>query len=82
MRGESVGALTKRYRLDRSMTQMEVAQWIGLTSPQMISKVERGICFVHINFGRKLCDALRIPRAEMAQALQHEIKLRFFGEMG
>ena len=76
-----VGMLVKRYRLDRGMTQMDAAQWLGLTSPQMISKVERGVCFVHISFGRKLCDALRIPRPEMARALQLEIKLRFNGEM-
>lgn len=43
-----LGKLLKEARLNAGYTQSEVANIIGLTSPQFISNIERGTCVIPV----------------------------------
>jgi len=41
---QNLGAYLKKKRLEAGLTQLEVADDLGYSSPQFISNIERGLC--------------------------------------
>lgn len=53
----SVGENIKRIRLERKMTQEQLAEIIGVTRP-MITQIERGTKSATMELGKEIADAL------------------------
>ena len=53
----SVGENIKRIRLERKMTQEQLAEIIGVTRP-MITQIERGTKSARMELGKEIADAL------------------------
>ena len=53
----SIGENIKRIRLERGLTQKQLAEIVGVTSP-MITQIERGTRHATMELGKEIADAL------------------------
>lgn len=59
----------KEKRVKVSLTQMEVAEILGYSSPQFISNWERGLSSPPINTLKRLCSLYKVGQEEMFDKL-------------
>ena len=69
----AIGKLVRRHRIDRNMTQLELARRIGLGASQMIYAIENGLARIPREKVARLCEAINIdPKRMMDLLLQEE----------
>lgn len=71
------GRVLKEERLKKDITQSELAEKIGLTSPQYISNVERGLCPISPTLLRKACKVLQIRPEALIDACIDDYRSKF-----
>lgn len=59
-----VGEFLKQKRVDSDLTQSQVAEALGYTSPQFISNWERGLCSPPLDQLDKICNMYEIDKEE------------------
>lgn len=64
-----LGRYLKNARVSQNLTQMDVAERIGLTSPQFISNWERGLCSVSVSTIKKLIRIYKLDKKEVISLL-------------
>jgi len=70
--GGQMNAMLKRHRLNKGMTQKELAKRLGYTSPQFVSNWERDLCRPPLDVAAKLCRLLDIDRGLYKKELLKE----------
>jgi transcriptional regulator with XRE-family HTH domain len=73
-----MGKYLQEKRVDRDLSQGEVASKLGYSSPQFISNIERGLCAPPLRKLRKLIDLYNLNGEEVMQLIlsQQELHLR------
>lgn len=66
------GEYLKQKRLNLNYTQSDLSQFLGYSSPQMVSKWERGLCGPKFADLVKLIPVLKIDEAELMEWLLKE----------
>jgi transcriptional regulator with XRE-family HTH domain len=61
------GKMFKQIRKDKGLTQLEVSNILGWTSKQMVSNVERGLCFFSPEALSKLGKIAGFPIKDLAE---------------
>lgn len=69
-----LAAFLKKKRIDAGLTQSEVANSLGYTSPQFISNWERGLANPPVFILRNLTKLYKVPADEMFSKLMEEIE--------
>jgi transcriptional regulator with XRE-family HTH domain len=68
---KSVGETIKKYRLNVNMSQMELAEKIGI-SYQQLQKYEKGINNISINRLKQISEVLKIPISSLLEVQEPE----------
>lgn len=55
---KSIGTFLKSRRIERGLTQAELAKALGYSSPQFVSNWERGLCLPPLNIAPILVEIL------------------------
>jgi transcriptional regulator with XRE-family HTH domain len=71
---ERLGSMLKDKRISKGMTQMELAQELGYTSPQFVSNWERGMCSPAFDTLPTIAKLLVIPKKDIIQIIVEETK--------
>ena len=73
-----VGKFLKDQRLRANLTQSQVAQELGYTSPQFISNIERGLCSAPMKYLKGFLKLYKLSLDELLSVIlkQEEINLR------
>lgn len=66
---KELGTYLKEKRLKANLSQAQVSQELGYTSPQFVSNFERGLCSPPLPKLRILIDLYRIPLKEITELL-------------
>lgn len=66
------GHFLKQKRVDAGFTQTDLSKFLGYTSPQMVSKWERGLCGPKFNDLVKLVKLLKVDENELMDWLMKE----------
>jgi transcriptional regulator with XRE-family HTH domain len=72
---ERLGRLLKDARINKAMTQMDLAEMLGYTSPQFVSNWERGLCSPAFEALPTLARVLSIPKREIIEIILEETKV-------
>lgn len=76
-----VAKLIKESREAKGLSQKDVSERLGFTSPQMISNIERGLCGFPVSRGRKLCRLLDIDfERDLLEATFADTKARIIAQ--
>lgn len=65
----SLGDLVHQYRVDRGMTQIDLAKALGYTSKGMVSRIESGKVAIMVDTMSKLIEVLQISADDLNQAV-------------
>lgn len=68
-----MGILIKNARLLKNLSQGHLAKKLGLTSPQFISNMERGLCGCPVPMAKKLIKLLNIEEKVLKKAIVDDI---------
>lgn len=60
----SIGGNLKRLRIDRGLSQKELANKVNVTQP-MIAQIERGTKAMTMELGKEISEVLKIPIDEL-----------------
>lgn len=60
----SIGANLKRLRMDKNMSQAELAESVNVTQ-SMIAQIERGTKALTMELGREISEVLEVPINEL-----------------
>jgi transcriptional regulator with XRE-family HTH domain len=73
-----IGSFLKQHRVKAGLTQSDVAQKLGYTSPQFISNIERGLCSAPVKHLKDFAKMYNLDTEELIQLLltEHESILR------
>lgn len=73
-----IGQFLKTHRVKSGLTQSDVAQRLGYTSPQFISNIERGLCSAPVKHLKDFAKMYNLDSEELIQLLltEHETMLR------
>jgi len=73
-----IGKFLKQHRVKVGLTQSDVAQRLGYTSPQFISNIERGLCSAPIKHLKDFASMYNLDSEELIGLLlsEHESLLR------
>jgi transcriptional regulator with XRE-family HTH domain len=73
-----IGTFLKQHRVKAGLTQSDVAQKLGYTSPQFISNIERGLCSAPVKHLKDFAKMYNVNTEELIQLLltEHESVLR------
>lgn len=66
---ERLGKFLQKKRMEKGLSQGEVAKKLGYTSPQFISNIERGLCSPALSSAKKMAKLYDIYPANMQAAL-------------
>lgn len=66
------GEYLKQKRIDAKLTQADVSNYLGYTSPQMVSKWERGICGPRFTDLIKLTLIFKLDECELMERMLQE----------
>ncbi len=69
---ESLGSFLKEARVNKSLSQWDVAKKIGYSSPQFISNLERGISSPPLKLLKVLVDLYDVSPKELVQVIAEE----------
>jgi transcriptional regulator with XRE-family HTH domain len=78
---KNLGETLKRYRLASKMSQMMLAEKIGI-SYQQLQKYEKGINSISIYRLQQICEALKIPLSRFLTAPEPEKIAEYIDEYG
>ena len=78
---KNIGQTIKRYRLAAHMSQMALAEKIGI-SYQQLQKYEKGINNISLHRLRQICESLRIPLSAFLEGCESEEIAEDVGEYG
>lgn len=68
----SLGSYLKEKRIEADLTQSEVAQKLGYSTPQFISNFERGLCSPPLKNLKVLVKLYKIPVDEVMVLIMNE----------
>lgn len=73
-----IGQFLKQHRVKAGLTQSDVAQRLGYTSPQFISNIERGLCSAPVKHLKDFAKMYNLDSEELIGLLltEHETMLR------
>lgn len=73
-----IGQFLKQHRVKVGLTQSDVAQKLGYTSPQFISNIERGLCSAPVKHLKDFAKMYNLDTEELIRLLlaEHESQLR------
>lgn len=73
-----IGQFLKQHRVKAGLTQSDVAQRLGYTSPQFISNIERGLCSAPVKHLKDFAKMYHLDNEELIGLLlnEHELMLR------
>ncbi len=73
-----IGQFLKQHRVKAGLTQSDVAQRLGYTSPQFISNIERGLCSAPVKHLKDFAKMYHLDSEELIGLLlsEHETLLR------
>lgn len=73
-----IGSFLKHHRVKVGLTQSDVAEKLGYTSPQFISNIERGLCSAPVKHLKDLATMYSLNTEELIELLlsEHENLLR------
>ena len=69
-----LGIVLKKKRVEKGLTQMELAEHLGYTSPQFVSNWERGMCSPAFNALPTLAKVLSVGKKEMIDLILDETR--------
>lgn len=69
---KELGSFLKNKRVQLGLTQSEVAQKLGYSSPQFISNVERGLCAPPLKSLKKITELLQIDPKDLMSLILSE----------
>ena len=72
MNHKLVGSYLKNVRMDKGLTQSDVAVKLGYTSPQFISNIERGISKVPLKTLRHFIDLYQLNPEHLIETILEE----------
>jgi len=78
---KNIGQTIKRYRLAAHMSQMALAEKIGI-SYQQLQKYEKGINNISLHRLRQICESLKIPLSAFLEGCESEEIAEDVGEYG
>ncbi len=64
---EELGTYLKEKRINANLTQGQIAETLGLESPQFISNIERGKCAVPAHLMKQLIKEYNINKVEFLE---------------
>jgi transcriptional regulator with XRE-family HTH domain len=62
---KEIGSFLKNKRVQKQLTQGQVAKLMGYSSPQFISNIERGVCSPPLKSLKKIASIYEIPEEEL-----------------
>lgn len=73
-----ISQLLKEARLKADLSQKDVSDQLGYTSPQFVSNWERGVSRPPLEICKELCKILQLPKSVLFKALKetYEEELR------
>lgn len=71
---KDLGEYLRQRRMSVGLSQSEVSEALGYSSPQFVSNFERGLCAPPLTKMRHLMALYKIPRQEMTTLLLKEQK--------
>ena len=71
---ERLGKLLQGKRVEQGLTQSELAEALGYTSPQFVSNWERGMCSPAFNALPHLAKLLEIPKKLIIEIIMDETR--------
>lgn len=78
---KGVSQYLREKRIEAEITQIEAGRYLGHTSPQYISNLERGLCEPSVEMAIKLCDFYGGSRKELFETMidlyHSQLKQRF-----
>jgi len=72
-----LGTYLREKRIAADLTQGQIAETLGLESPQFISNIERGKCAIPMHIMRQLIKEYRLDRGEFFDFIS-EVHLNYF----
>ena len=69
-----LGMLLKKYRIRAGLSLVEVASQVDFSSPELIVKIEKGLCWPPLNVLRKMFGLYDLTDDEMMPFLIPSIK--------
>ena len=70
LRHGTIGRFLRRKRLEANLTQWDVAQHLGYSTPQFVSNWERGVSAPPLATWPRLCKILRVSDAEVVTTVE------------
>lgn len=70
----SIHIFLKEARLKKGLTQGQAAKELGLTSPQYISNIERGLCPASLETILKLIEVYDLKPAKLVELMTQDFK--------
>lgn len=77
----SLGQYLRDKRVAAGLTQAEIAEFLGYTSPQYISNIERGVCPASFDVLAKLRTKLKLDVERVLQIHIAQLKVRLMKEL-
>ena len=77
-----IGALIKKKRIEKGLTQFQLAVKLGSFSPMFISSIENGKALLPLRYLVALCTVLGIKKEEAVNAVIFDYSKRVKGEIG
>lgn len=69
-------------RLELNISQADVAAQIGMTGPQFLSNIERGLCPMPAKYIKGLGKCLKVKPLSIAHIVIEEMKSTYLAEAG
>lgn len=70
--GKHLGLAIKEVREEAGLSQRDLAEPLGYTSPQYISNIERGIANINIETLSKICSILGQGKSKLIEAMKED----------
>ena len=82
MKQTHTGTLLKQSRKIREISQLDVAKYMGYSSPQFVSNVERGLALLSPTSFRKYSTILEVPVERFVDAYVQDVREAVMIEVG
>lgn len=76
----SVGRLIREARIKRGLTQKDISDLLGFTTPQFVSNLEHSKSPLPANLIPKLSKILKIPKRELIEAHLEDYRTSYASE--
>ncbi len=72
-----LGTYLREKRIEADLTQSQIAETLGLESPQFISNIERGKCAIPMHVMRQLIKEYKLDRSQFFEFIS-EVHMNYF----